>query len=49
MIVVDGDRRGDGYYPAENPIVRWMPSIGRTFDRNDWNQWKDISITRAPG
>ena len=45
MIVVDGDRRGDGYYPAESPIVSWIPSIGRTFDRNDWNQWKDIRIT----
>ena len=44
MIVVDGDRRGDGYYPAESPIVSWMPSLGRRFDRNDWNQWKNISI-----
>ena len=46
MIVVDGERRGVEYYPDEkNPIVSWLPSIGRTFDRNDWSQWKDIRIT----
>ena len=46
MIVVDGHRRPDGHYPnEENPIVSWSPSIGRTFDRGNWNRWKDISIT----
>ena len=41
MIVADGERRGDVQYKG----VSWIPSIGRTFDRNDWSQWKDIRIT----
>ena len=46
MIVVDGHRRSVEYYPDKvNPIVSWLPSIGRTFDRNDWSPWKDIRIT----
>ncbi|MCY4407953.1 MAG: hypothetical protein OXC15_16420, partial [Rhodospirillaceae bacterium] len=46
MIVVDGHRRPASYYPdEENPIVSWSPSIGRTFDRGNWNRWKDITIT----
>ncbi len=46
MIVVDGHRRPASHYPDEkNPIVSWSPSIGRTFDKGDWDRWKDISIT----
>ena len=40
MMHVDGERRADGQYKS----IRWVPSIGREFDRNNYNQWQDVRI-----
>ena len=37
---INGARRPDGEYMG----LRLTPSIGREFNKQDWNQWKDISI-----
>ena len=40
MVHVDGVVRIDGEYKG----FSWVPSVGRVFDRNNWNQWREISI-----
>ena len=40
MVHVDGVVRMDGEYKG----FSWVPSVGRVFDRNNWNQWREISI-----
>ena len=47
MIVVDGIGARGITIPMRTVSkgVSWVPSIGRTFDQDDWSQWKDIRIT----
>ena len=40
LMHVDGARRSDGHYKS----ISWIPSIGREFNRDNWDQWKDIRI-----
>ena len=43
-IRVDGVVRIDGDYEG----IRWVPSVGWEFKRNNWNQWRDVTITAKP-
>ena len=47
MIRVDGAVRIDGTYDADGDgtdDIRWVPSVGREFDSDNWNQWKEIRV-----
>ena len=39
-VFVDGAVRIDGDYKG----IRWVPSVGREFNRNNWNQWRTVTI-----
>ena len=45
FVHVDGQRRADGKYES----IRWIPSIGRTFDTGNWDEWKSFQIDTAGG
>ena len=42
-ITADGAVRYNGGYKG----LRWVPSVGWEFDRNNWDQWRQVSITAA--
>ena len=39
-VFVDGAVRIDGDYKG----IRWVPSVGWAFNRNNWNQWRTVTI-----
>ena len=40
VLRVDGGLRADGEYAG----IRWIPSVGWEFDRDNWNQWREITV-----
>ena len=40
ILRVDGDMRADGEYAG----IRWVPSVGWEFNRDNWDQWREITV-----
>ena len=50
-VFVDGSVRIDGIHTLEDEngkaiaVIRWVPSVGWEFGRDNWDQWRDITVT----
>ena len=40
ILRVDGGMRADGEYAG----IRWVPSVGWEFNRDNWDQWRQITV-----
>ena len=40
ILRVDGGMRADGEYAG----IRWVPSVGWEFNRDNWDQWREITV-----